>query len=168
VANSLRLYRFGRHRQASQTSTAMATRRRRRRLAVAGVFPLVAVLAVVVANRTPGGSPDSSPVDRVVEMSMSEFAYAPATLTVTAGQEVRFVFHNDGATLHEAVIGDEEVQVAADHADHHAHRAAAVEVAPGATGALVYRFDEPGQVVIGCHQPGHYQSGMRAVVDVTA
>ena len=103
---------------------------------------------------------------------MSEYAYGPASISVAAGQEVRFVFHNDGSVPHEAVIGDEEAQAEAaidgGHADHDAHGAASVQVAPGGTASLVYRFDEPGDVLIGCHIPGHYESGMRAVVTVTS
>ena len=80
---------------------------------------------------------------------MSEYAYGPASISVAAGQEVRFVFHNDGSVPHEAVIGDEDAQAEAVEsmqagADHHAHGAASVQVLPGATASLVYRFDEPG------------------------
>jgi uncharacterized cupredoxin-like copper-binding protein len=37
----------------------------------------------------------------------------------------------------------------------------AVEVEPGDDGELTYRFEEPGEYRIGCHQPGHYEDGMR-------
>jgi uncharacterized cupredoxin-like copper-binding protein len=39
-------------------------------------------------------------------------------------------------------------------------------VAPGKKAALVRTFDQPGQVLIGCHQPGHYTGGMRLTVTV--
>lgn len=42
-----------------------------------------------------------------------------------------------------------------------------VEVRPGETGELTVTFDKPGDVVIGCHQPGHYEAGMRATVAVS-
>ena len=38
---------------------------------------------------------------------------------------------------------------------------------PGATGELVYTFTRPGTVLIGCHEPGHYALGMRAVITVS-
>ena len=42
-----------------------------------------------------------------------------------------------------------------------------VVVQPGKTGELAYRFERSGMTVIGCHQPGHYEAGMRATVNVT-
>ena len=41
-----------------------------------------------------------------------------------------------------------------------------MEVPPGGTGVLLYTFTGSGQVLIGCHRPGHYSQGMRAVVTV--
>ena len=41
-----------------------------------------------------------------------------------------------------------------------------VTVAPGETVRLEYTFDEPGTLFIGCHEPGHYASGMRAEIAV--
>ena len=41
----------------------------------------------------------------------------------------------------------------------------AMVVEPGKSGDLVVTFDEAGQTVIGCHEPGHWDAGMR--VDVT-
>ena len=94
---------------------------------------------------------------------MSEFAFTPGTLTVRRpGERVRFVFHNDGAAVHEAVIGDAAAQ------EEHARAMAGATTTrprrprrwprsrwhPGGTASLVYRFDRPGQVLIGCHEPG--------------
>lgn len=42
----------------------------------------------------------------------------------------------------------------------------AIEVAPGATGDLTYTFDEPGTLLLGCHEPGHYEAGMVATIVV--
>jgi heavy metal translocating P-type ATPase len=175
VANSLRLYRFGRKPTAAPAPRERASTGRRRGagLALAWAVPAVALVAVVLATRPDGdGGSGAQPVDRVVEMAMSEYAYGPASISVAAGQEVRFVFHNDGSVPHEAVIGDEDAQSEAGqsmeaNAGHDAHGASVqVQVAPGDTASLVYRFDEPGTVLIGCHIPGHYESGMRAVVEV--
>ncbi len=169
VANSLRLYRFGR-----SPSTPPETVRppgRRRSVVVAWLAPAVvlAAVAVAVTLSATGGTGDGPPVDRVVEVGMSEFAYVPANVVVEAGQRVRFVFHNDGVVVHEAVIGDARAQEehARGMASHQSHgEAAAVDVAPGDTASLVFFFDRPGELVIGCHEPGHYQSGMRGTVEV--
>ncbi|MCA1570360.1 MAG: hypothetical protein LC798_08610 [Chloroflexi bacterium] len=42
---------------------------------------------------------------------------------------------------------------------------AGVSVEPGQTQAFDYTFDEPGQLLAGCHEPGHYDGGM--VADIT-
>lgn len=42
-----------------------------------------------------------------------------------------------------------------------------ITVQPGDTGEMVYTFDEPGELEIGCHEPGHYDAGMIVHVTVT-
>jgi uncharacterized cupredoxin-like copper-binding protein len=41
-----------------------------------------------------------------------------------------------------------------------------VTVQPGASQTLVYHFPQPGPLITGCHEPGHYAAGMRADVTV--
>ncbi len=43
-----------------------------------------------------------------------------------------------------------------------------VLVAPGETAEISYTFDEAGTLLLGCHQPGHYDGGMKATITVTA
>lgn len=38
---------------------------------------------------------------------------------------------------------------------------------PGKKGELTYTFDQPGSFLIGCHQPGHYEAGMRVAITVS-
>lgn len=38
---------------------------------------------------------------------------------------------------------------------------------PGKKGDLSYTFDQPGSFIIGCHQPGHYEAGMRVAITVS-
>lgn len=42
-----------------------------------------------------------------------------------------------------------------------------VLVAPGERAEITYTFDETGTVLLGCHQPGHYDGGMKATITVT-
>jgi uncharacterized cupredoxin-like copper-binding protein len=44
----------------------------------------------------------------------------------------------------------------------------AVSVAPGQTGDVVITFGKVAQWLIGCHEPGHYEAGMSAVIDIAA
>ncbi len=103
---------------------------------------------------------------REVTVTMTdELRFEPDTLTVAAGETVRFVVHNAGASEHELLIGDEAAQAsfAAEMADGHddAHVGeAGIALGPGDTGEFTYTFGEPGELLIGCHEPGHYDGGM--------
>lgn len=45
--------------------------------------------------------------------------------------------------------------------------AGGITVKPGDTGELTYTFDKAGTILIGCHQPGHYATGMKVTITVT-
>lgn len=45
--------------------------------------------------------------------------------------------------------------------------ASGLTVAPGATEELTLTFDEPGETLAGCHIPGHYPAGMKAVITIS-
>lgn len=106
---------------------------------------------------------------RVVEVEMLDIAFSPTTLEGSAGETVRFVFTNTGDVVHEAYVGtadeqrehgdDMESMGGMDHGDDDT-----LVVEPGETGELTYTFDEPGEIQIGCHQPGHFEAGM--VLDI--
>jgi uncharacterized cupredoxin-like copper-binding protein len=99
-----------------------------------------------------------------------ELRFEPAEFTVQAGEMVRFKVTNAGQTLHEFLIGDEaaqdEFETEMSEGDGMAHDTdAGVSVEPGQTETFDYTFDEAGQLLAGCHEPGHYDSGM--VADIT-
>jgi uncharacterized cupredoxin-like copper-binding protein len=142
--------------------------RSRRSLALGLAAVVVVLLVGAGCGRDDGGS------GRTVDIEMVDSAFEPADLEVAAGEEVTFRFTNSGEAVHEAFIGDAEAQAkhAADMEDgdggggHHGD-AAAVTVDPGETETLTYTFDERGTVEIGCHQPGHYDGGMKLEVAVS-
>jgi uncharacterized cupredoxin-like copper-binding protein len=127
----------------------------------------------------------AAPDQTILIEATDQMDFTPGEISVAAGDSVAFVVTNTGVALHELVIGDAEVQQAheaemsekagedADHADDHAHgqEAAAlpfaIDVPPGETTTLVYIFDEPGTLLYGCHEPGHYPAGMKGTVTVT-
>lgn len=128
--------------------------------------PMLALLAgaLVLAACAPAAS--DPPAVREVTVTMTdELRFEPDSVTVAAGETVRFVVHNAGATDHEFLIGDEATQArfAAEMADGHddAHVGeAGIALGAGETGDVTYTFDEPGELLIGCHEPGHYDGGM--------
>lgn len=109
---------------------------------------------------------------------MSEFAYAPTSVAVQAGETVKFVFHNGGQVVHDAFVGDEAAQEKHEKemrggemgggemgGAHHGDDGVTVE--PGKTGSLTHTFERSEAVLIGCHQAGHYQAGMKLAVAVS-
>lgn len=122
---------------------------------------------------------------RTVEVDMVDNAFEPAEVEVAAGETVRFVFSNNGAVVHDAVIGDEAAQD-----DHEAEMRAAEEtdgemdemghgstsgegddeaaitVEPGQQGEITHTFGSGDDLLVGCHEPGHYAAGMKIVVDI--
>jgi uncharacterized cupredoxin-like copper-binding protein len=105
---------------------------------------------------------------RVVDVMMSDIKYDVPQISVKRGETVKFVFHNQGKLVHEAVIGDATMQNAHEQqmgGMAMSDSATAIAVDPGKTGELTYTFNTAGQLQIGCHQPGHYAAGMK--LDVT-
>lgn len=147
------------------------------------------IVASVVTLAACGGDGGSDPAGgssgepRTVEVSMTDMAYTPASLDVAAGETVRFVFRNDGAVRHEAVFGNQAQQEA-----HHEEMAEmggshdgmdmgsmphdemtelhSVIVEPGETVELTHTFETSGPMMIGCHEPGHWEAGMKMTIDV--
>jgi len=106
-----------------------------------------------------------------VALTMTDaMRFEPGALTVNAGEPITFVVMNVGVVVHEFFVGSEAEQV-----DHAAEMAAggmshghdnALSVAPGKTGSLTITFATAGSIVVGCHESGHYEAGMKAVLTV--
>jgi uncharacterized cupredoxin-like copper-binding protein len=128
-------------------------------------------------ERTGTGDPQEDARD--VHVNMVDNAYSPSTVDVEAGETVRFIIHNDGSVRHDAVLGDAatqdmheaEVRAAGDGAeaaDAMGHgEVPAITIEPGEIGELVHTFEEGGPMIVGCHEPGHYDAGMQIAVNVT-
>lgn len=113
-----------------------------------------------------GQEGDPKKVTRTVKVGMADdMRFTPASITVTKGQTVKFVVHNDGKVLHEMVLGTEEALK--EHAElmkkfpemEHAD-ANMAHVKPGNSGAIVWQFTQAGEFAFACLQPGHFEAGM--------
>lgn len=124
----------------------------------------VAVGALVLATAGCGGDDGgeetrpTAAADQTVEIAMVDIGFEPEEVTVKAGTSVRFRFNNEGRIVHDATFGDEAHQQAVETGK--AEREG-VEAGPNDTADYVRTFTQPGTLIIGCHQPGHYQQGMR-------
>ena len=144
----------------------------------------VGALALVSAACGSSSGDDSAGADRpgkTVKIEMVDIAYEPETIQVAKGEPVRFLFANSGKIRHEAYVGTVKEQVShekemreagEDSGGHDEHGGSAsdgakVTVDPGETGELETAFDEAGTYEIGCHEPGHYDAGMKLTVEVS-
>ena len=93
----------------------------------------------------------------------------PAQMSVKAGEPVKFVVSNSGATDHEFFLGDAAAQDAHEqemmsmggmmHDD-----ANGISVKPGETKELTFTFPSAGAFIAGCHVNSHYATGMKASI----
>ena len=116
-------------------------------LAGAGVF---AVLATAC-----GGSPASQPAGST-KVTMTEFKFDPATITVTHGKVVFFLV-NSGSTAHDMIIRD--------GSNNNVARSELVQ----AGDSIEFDVDNlaAGDYTYYCDQPGHEASGMHGKLTVT-
>lgn len=162
--------------------------------ASAACLALAALAAFPALADTGHGKPDfgepakSSAATRTVTITMQDGLFEPETLTVKAGETVRFVVRNKDSFVHEFNLGTPAM-----HAAHQAEMMMMVEhgalepdrinrdrmkmdmgggktmdhsdpnsvlLEPGQTGEVVWTFTKPGQIEFACNVPGHYDAGM--------
>lgn len=119
-----------------------------------------------------GEAGDDAQATRTVDVDMRDtMRFSPATITVRRGDTVRFVVTNNGKVRHEMTLGT--ASALAEHAkmmqqmpDMKHAEANAVTVDPGQRKTLVWHFTRPGTVEFACLEPGHFEAGMRGVVNV--
>ena len=120
----------------------------------------------------PGEAADASDADaEILVVASDELTFEPAAIEVEAGEVVTFIVRNEGKADHEFVLGDESYQEMhdkdmAEGGHHMADMENTVTVGPGETAQLTWRFSESGEVLYGCHEPGHYDGGMVGTVEV--
>lgn len=140
---------------------------RRFKFKMALALTAITVLGVACSSGGSGGQASGGGGGRVIEVTMTDNKFSPASLNATAGETVLFKFTNKGSVPHDAFIGDSKAQ------DQHAKSMGqkkssgnGLTLEPGKTAQFTYTFGQAGEVILGCHQPGHYEGGMRSVIAV--
>ena len=115
-------------------------------------------------------------VDRMVEVSMTDLAFSPDDLNVTAGETITFRVSNDGNLVHEFRLSNAhriEEHIAEGHqghgdenGGHHGDVDVTLELAAGDSGELTVTFPEDATLFteIACLIPGHYEAGMKGAL----
>ncbi|TVP89056.1 MAG: hypothetical protein EA348_09235 [Pseudomonadaceae bacterium] len=111
-------------------------------------------------------------VDREVVIRMDDdMRFYPDHLTVSEGETLRLVIHNDGQLLHELVLGnqaelDEHAELMEQFPDMEHDAPYMAHVDPGESASIIWTFNRGGRVDFACLLPGHYQAGMVGYIDV--
>lgn len=123
-----------------------------------------------------GEPADADDADRVIEIEADDdFTFDPDVIEVEVGETVTFEVTNIGDLEHDFTLGDEATQEAhaeemadmdGDMADMDHGDVNAMTLPAGETHELTWKFTEPGDLIIGCHTTGHYESGMHSEVTV--
>lgn len=114
----------------------------------------------------------ASKVTRTVNIDMKDDMKFHADLVdAKQGETVRFVVKNSGKVKHEMVLGTQKdlkdhYEVMKKNPEMEHADANMVTVAPGKTGEIIWQFTTAGKVDFGCLQPGHYDAGMKGLVNV--
>lgn len=124
----------------------------------------------------PGKEGAPSEADREIEVvGTDSLEFDPEDIEVEVGETITFVVTNSGEIEHEFVLGNAAYQ--AEHEEEmsgggdggHVHGGGdpnILGVAPGETGEITWTFTEAGEVLYGCHEPGHYKGGMVGTITV--
>lgn len=136
-------------------------------------------------STTPGSSDHSQQIaeavstdqaSRTVAISATDkLAFDPATVSVTVGETVAFTITNDGQMSHEFTLGTADFQEEHEQEMKSGMNMVSVSpdeaafefsLAPGESKTVAYRFSQAGELIYGCHAPGHYAGGMLGRVTV--
>jgi uncharacterized cupredoxin-like copper-binding protein len=137
-----------------------------RRLLIGLVVLSVLSFLVSACART---SETVADVDRKVTVFMrDDFTYEPKEIEVRAGETIAFEITNHGNVVHEFLIGTEaeqrEYAERMEEEDHEGHDSSVpgVVLDPGKSETITYVVPaKKARLYFGCHQPGHYEAGMR-------
>jgi uncharacterized cupredoxin-like copper-binding protein len=137
---------------------------------------------------------EAAAASRTVTVEMLDNYYEPESITVEAGETIRFVIRNAGGFVHEFNIGTpemhaahqdemmmmvqhgvllpdridnaaaESMQASMGHGKHDDPNSALLE--PGASAEIVWRFPRDGVIEFACNVPGHYDAGMAGEFEI--
>lgn len=109
---------------------------------------------------SPGFVAGTSSAPRVVPIVAGPgYAFSPSEVPIVAGETITFAVTTMGPTVHEFMVGEAaDSDAAPDIAD----------IGMMETKALTHTFDGPGPFTFACHEPGHFEAGMRGVITVVS
>ena len=117
---------------------------------------------------------EASKVTRTVVVDMKDdMRFHSSVFSVKQGETIRFVAKNSGKIKHEMVLGTQKdlkdhYEVMKKNPEMEHDDPNMVTVAPGKSGEIIWQFTTAGKVDFACLQPGHFDAGMKGLVNVTS
>lgn len=157
---------------------------------IATLFLLFSLTAPALSHPTENGddhdapsfpfgdrAPDAEP-DRVVRIKAEDsMTFEPASITVQAGETVRFDVTNTGRIAHAFSLDTLDGQVRHENEmtsvpmdammSHMEDEPNGFVLKPGETQGLTWTFTGGGPVQFACHIPGHYPAGMHGLITIS-
>jgi uncharacterized cupredoxin-like copper-binding protein len=117
---------------------------------------------------------DAKAVKRTIQIKMTDnMRFSPDKVEVKQGETVKFIVSNEGAMLHEFVIGTKKEldahalqMIKFPNMEHDEPYMAHVK--PKAKGEIIWTFNKAGDFDFACLIAGHYQAGMVGKIKVIA
>lgn len=138
----------------------------------AGTLSAALILLLAACSSSPDGGAGRDEVDIVTATLSDEMSIDLSRTSFTRGETVRFEVTNTGAIRHEMLLGDEEAQqqfaeemAGMEGSGHDGENGVSVE--PGDAETFEFTFEQSGEILAGCHEPGHYEAGMVEALSVT-
>jgi len=129
-------------------------------------------------HRTEGSHEAGAPADaeqavRTVEVTtLDAMIFEPTSISISTGETVTSEVTNAGQAVGEFTLGNAAMQQ--EHAEAMGHMPAgmahdmpnSITLQPGETKELTWRFGDAATLEYACHQPDHYQAGMRGEITI--
>lgn len=115
----------------------------------------------------------ASKVTRTITVDMTDdMKFHSSEIAAKQGETIRFIAKNSGKVKHEMVLGTQKdlkdhYEVMKKNPEMEHADANMVTVAPGKSGDIIWQFTKAGKVDFACLQPGHYDAGMKGLVNVS-
>lgn len=113
-----------------------------------------------------GAPAKASEATRTVRVEARDaLAFDPPAITASPGETVRFIVRNAGQAIHDFSIGDPPA-MGGHGGGMHGGPSNSIVLKPGETKEITWKFGSE-SVEYACHQPGHYEGGMRGRINVS-
>ena len=115
----------------------------------------------------------ASKVTRTITVDMTDdMKFHSSEIAAKQGETIRFIAKNSGKVKHEMVLGTQKdlkdhYEVMKKNPEMEHADANMVTVAPGKSGEIIWQFTKVGKVDFACLQPGHFDAGMKGLVNVS-